>query len=610
MANTKLMYYLKDGEWLSPGRIPLQPGYGEPPTAGAAPLGQTDYAIPSSNVIFVATNGNDSNPGTLSQPKRTILAASNAVRSLGTPSQPAVVVIRGGVYREGSYEPGNGYYLRWQAYPGEIVWYDGSVAVTTPWIQSGSAWMTDYAAPPLVPLGTDVLAGDPNAALPDMFWLDNVRLQQIADNAVPGAGQYSVNRSTNKVTIGSDPSGKVVHYSAHARAIYSGSRIDLLGIGIRRYRCAISGENIGIFYGGNSQNVIIEHCFIEDMGRNAIAYSKDGSKLRYCTIRDIWQNGFRSTTSDNLIVENNLFERTNRGRWRTQPQSGAIKITRSRDIIIRNNIIKDAERGNLIWMDVAVIKPLVYNNYLDGSSSFSGIWADSGICYEESDGGYPPNLSLIVGNTVLNCHKSVVVCAGGRVIVGWNTISSKWSTTSGPQAILVLQDRDIAVDGQEAPIDEYLRWTIGVRLWSNHILPQEAGWQLLAYDSQGEISSTGRPRALAKFGQNQLAGGEMLQSVVGNNFAPATGVSSAGSIMATIGERNGNRTNRNTPSELAALNGSPVYLVPGGTIGVNTQGLEPVHSAAYPMPSDIAGILGLTTGLKYQGNPLPDPVAI
>ena len=66
MANTKLMYYLKDGEWLSPGRIPLQPSLqyatqwqlraGESLTdnmpSGVPVVNITDYS--TSNDLYVA----------------------------------------------------------------------------------------------------------------------------------------------------------------------------------------------------------------------------------------------------------------------------------------------------------------------------------------------------------------------------------------------------------------------------------------------------------------------------------------------------------------------------------------------------------------------------
>lgn len=579
-------------------------GFSQPEArrVGAEPLGSSAYTIPSGS-IYVALTGNDSNPGTFAAPKRTIIAASEVVKANGTPDQPATVVIRGGVYKEGDYSLGNNYYLRWQAYPGETVWIDGSLVISGSWAQSGSTWTATYAAPPVVLFATDVTAGDPNAHLPDQLWIDGVQQQQIADELAPAVGQFSVNRTANTVTIGTNPNGKQIEYADKTYLLFSGSRVDLLGIGVRRYRCINSpSQRVALYYGGTSMGTVIENCRFEGMGRCALMVTKSDNILRNLTFTDIGQNAILASKADRLIIEQCRLIETNRGRWRQQPEAGAIKVTRIRNLVIRHNYIRDAERGNSIWMDVCCIRPYIYGNYIDGASVYSGVYA-GGICYEESDGGYPPDLGIIVGNTVVNTGGGIVVAAGGRLIVGWNTIDT--APTSQAQAILLIQDRDIAVDGQEAPIDEYQRWTVGVSVWSNYIFPQSAGWQFLAYDSQGQIASTGRPRAMARFGYNQLAGGEMLASVVGNNFAPATG-----NTMLLLGQRNGSRSSFNSPAALLGLNGNTTYRVPAGTFGVNTQGTTVQHAQAYPMPASVAALLGQKPGFQYQGNPLPIPIEI
>ena len=71
---------------------------------------------PVSGVFYVATNGSDSNPGTLSQPWRTIAKAANMLQ----PGQ--TVYIRGGTYNEQLSPPGSGSagnYITFAAYPGE-----------------------------------------------------------------------------------------------------------------------------------------------------------------------------------------------------------------------------------------------------------------------------------------------------------------------------------------------------------------------------------------------------------------------------------------------------------------------------------------------------------
>ena len=93
-----------------------------PEVAGAVALGSTNYEIPPSNVIYLATNGNDSNAGTIALPKATLIGAFAAVPSGGT------IVVRAGVYPQAAQ--GESAAVRksfnLQNYPGEVVWFDGS----------------------------------------------------------------------------------------------------------------------------------------------------------------------------------------------------------------------------------------------------------------------------------------------------------------------------------------------------------------------------------------------------------------------------------------------------------------------------------------------------
>jgi hypothetical protein len=76
------------------------------------------------NVYYVAPTGNDSNPGTETQPWQTIQKAANTLTSGDT------VYIRAGIYREQVIPQNSGsdsnHYITYTAYPGETVTLDGS----------------------------------------------------------------------------------------------------------------------------------------------------------------------------------------------------------------------------------------------------------------------------------------------------------------------------------------------------------------------------------------------------------------------------------------------------------------------------------------------------
>lgn len=576
--------------------------------AGAEPLGAAPYPIPTGAMFVDPVAGLDANPGTIESPKQTLVAASQAIKASGTIETPATVVLRGGVYHEGAYQPGNGYVLRWQAYPGEVVWLDGSSVVAGPWTDNGNGTYTAaYAAPAVPDLGTDNIGDDPNALLPDMCFFDGSELLQVADGATPAAGQFSVNRTTNMLTIASNPAGHEVRVSDIVYLTTSGSRIDMLGIGIRRYRCATNTLHTGIYFGGTSAGTIIENVRFEQMGRNALYVGKNNTTVRQCTFLRIGQTAILGDNCSDLLIEQCHIRQTDTGKWKAQPTSGAIKITVARRPVIRRNYLTESHNGNMIWLDVSCTQVDVYGNHVDGTAVGSATYSDSGICYEECDGGYWDGVqytSRIVGNTVINCHKAIVVAASGNVTVSNNTIGAKWAATATAQAVLVLQDRDVN-SGVQAPFAACPWWNVGVEVLNNVITAQANGWQLLAYDSQNEVPRTRAIAAGLGSASGQQIGGAMLSRVEGNLFAPASGSSASGSIMATVGRADGVRINLNTPAELGGVQATYGLT---GQVGANTQGTVPDHDTAAPIPAAYAALVGLAPGTRHVGNPLPAPV--
>ena len=593
-------------------------------TAGALPVGSATYPVPTSGpVMFVSTTGNDSNPGTLASPKRTVVAASHAIKSQGTATLPATVVIRAGVYHEGGYQPGNGYHLRWQAYPGEAVWLDGSVVAST-WTATGSGtWWTSYNAPTGFPtpdannrVGNDILMDDKNAYLPDMAFVDGVELLQVADGATPTAGQFSVDRTANRLYIGTNPSGKEVRYSDLVFVTTSGSRIDLLGLGFRRYRCVGNVLHTALYFKGTAVDTTIENCIFDQMGRNALYVGRDRARVTSSSFTRLNQTGLLVGDSDGVIVERNVFFDTIRGKWQPQPTSGALKVTAARRCHVRHNRFGASHKGNQIWLDVYVTESFVYGNDIDGTSVDGTTTSDTGICYEESDGGLWSGVqyrSLIVGNTVVNCRKGIVVQSAGWVTVSNNTISTKWS--SGPQSILLIQDRDASdqrVSGislQTSP-----RWCVNNEILNNRVRPQQGGWQFLAWDDQQYTPrQTAIANGLGSPDKGTLAGGEMFSRLAGNWFSPANG-NGGNSTMALIGRpQDTTRLSFNTPAALAVTNTE--YRLSSANVGTNYQSAtDPTtaadHATGEPIRADIAALLGVPVGTRYVGNPLPAPVLV
>lgn len=113
------------------------PGLGGSPiangTAGAS--GTVPGSIPA-NASFVAPNGNDANPGTISQPYRTIQKCATTVASGST------CEVRAGTYYE-TVTPNSGVTIT--SYDGETVTVDGTDAVTGWTIHEGSIYKASIA---------------------------------------------------------------------------------------------------------------------------------------------------------------------------------------------------------------------------------------------------------------------------------------------------------------------------------------------------------------------------------------------------------------------------------------------------------------------------------
>jgi len=87
------------------------------------------------DVYYVATNGNDANPGTLAKPFRTIQKAADITLSGDT------IYIRAGVYRETVTPKNSG--VSFKGYPGEVATISGADIVSGPWtLDKGSIYKT------------------------------------------------------------------------------------------------------------------------------------------------------------------------------------------------------------------------------------------------------------------------------------------------------------------------------------------------------------------------------------------------------------------------------------------------------------------------------------
>lgn len=570
----------------APGREPLpvgSAGWITPPpvTAGSVPVGTANYGIPDTGVVlFVSPSGNNANAGTEASPKLTLSGAiSAASTSFGMPT----IVMRAGSYHETITVSKS---VTIQAYPGEAVWLDGSSTYSS-WTGSGP-W-TSALGPNWSPLDASrfTLTTDPYGNLPEQVWIDGVVQKQIADGSTPAAGEFSVNRTANTVTIGTSPVGKSVRVSDLNYAMILSVPVEVYGIGIRRYS-PVEHEGLSsmLYFGGTSQGSIIENCVLQESFYTALNTAR-AITLRNITVQDCGNSGIQVTTANGFVMERSVIRRINRSLWKGQPHTAGIKITRTEGLLVKDCIIADTPNVIGFWLDVSVTKSVVINLDIDGATVMAGAGGDLGIHSELSDGGNYDGVQH--KSWYVNCRVRNVKFGIKFLAAGWTNIANCEFTAYSSVGVYLQQDQRQNT-GQPGNLDPDVVPWIGYGTGLLNTVIGQGGLQVIAYHDP----ATGDPI---------LLGWDFFDRIAGNWFRPAPPGS-----MVQLGKADGFRNSYNT---LAALAASPSTVgVRGSKLGTNHQGTTaPSDSIADELPPEIATIMGIPSGLKRVGPILPAPVA-
>lgn len=322
--------------------------------AGSMPVGTASYAVPD-GALFVSTTGSDAAAGTRSAPLRTIAAAVNKA-ALG-----ATIVIRGGSYNE-SLMINRGKRLTIQPYPAEAVWLDGSVPVSG-WSRSGatwsvSGWTTKFDSSPThargkpdntTPAWRWVNSAYPMAAHPDQVWIDGVAQSQVGSLQEVKANTFYVDYATNRIYLGSDPSGKQVRASNLQIAMTMlNTDSTVRGIGIRRY--APSVPDLGAVRLFGTTNITLKDLVITENATLGLSISGANTVLSHVTASHNGQMGIGSNRAVGMTVDSVLIDTNNTEHFNSAPSAGGFKFSRAKDVTVRNSVFRD-NFGNGMWFD-------------------------------------------------------------------------------------------------------------------------------------------------------------------------------------------------------------------------------------------------------------------
>lgn len=548
----------------------------DPVVVGSLPVGAAVYAIPGGAVLYVSTTGNNANPGTLASPKASLAGAISAANS-GT-----TIILREGVYTEEVVTPSNKT-LTIQAYPDEEVWFDGSVVYSS-WSGSGP-WTSPTVDWPAISASNYPQVGDGLAHLPEQVWIDDVAQTQIADNGSPAAGQFSVNRSTNVITIGTNPSGKIVRVAEKRVWMTATGPVHLKGFGVRRYSpSSVEGSTSSMLYvAGSAQGSTLENVIFRESGMHAMSLIRPVTFSKF-TIEECNNSGIQVTTSTGTTLREFSIQNINRGGWHPQPIVSAIKVTKSDQFTAIHGIVDHLGGGIGVWMDTSVTRVIVANI----SVNDVGV----GMENEGGDGGFYSGVqhySWWVNNRVTNAEDWALKILDS----GWNKIANN-DFTGARVSINMQQDGRYNHGLAGESTFEITPWvSIHNTLINNKITSTPAISNIIAYSDPPDAmpDPDGGPDFV-------LLGWDFFDLVSGNW--------TLGSDI-ELGKVDGFRNSYNWTT--AATSPAAVGGPPGARLGTNHQGASaPSDTIATPLPDEIADLLGIPHGYQKVGTILPAPI--
>jgi len=371
----------------------------------------TSYPVPA-GAFFVSPTGNDSNPGTLAAPWRTLQKANSTAPARST------IVTRGGVYRGVNLVVDKT--LTFQAYPGEEVWLKGSEVLTS-WTKDGTVWRSDG----WVPRSSMAPGGDPGfidpaypaADYPDQVFLDGVPLGQVLQKSQVGSGKFYVDHTVQKLWIGDDPTGKLVEASSVAIAMFvAAPGTKILGLAFVHYAPNTATPAAVVL---NAPDITVENCVFAFNSYAGLQFNGNVKNMSLGYVvrgNDFVYNGGRGLggyAPNGSLVEKNYVGYNNTEHFKVGWDAAGAKFAHAWHLVVRDNVFE----GNLskgFWCDFACYDLKFVRNIAKGN-------AGAGFYYELSQN------AIIASNLVYNNQIGINATQSGDLAVWNNTISNNGS---------------------------------------------------------------------------------------------------------------------------------------------------------------------------------------
>ncbi|OUE08105.1 hypothetical protein CMsap09_04070 [Clavibacter michiganensis] len=551
------------------------------PGSGSAAIGSTNYAVPA-DAVFVSPTGSNTGSGSKSSPYATIQRAVDAAPAGRT------VVARAGTYHESVIMPA-GKAVTLQSYPGEKVWLDGSRLVSS-WTASGSTrfasgWDLTFDTSPTYTRGKPdnsavgwafVNPAYPMAAHPDQVWVGTAAQKQVGSRAQLVPGTFYVDTVADRLYLGADPGSQPVRSSDLVKALsVRGDGSTVRGIGIRRY--APSVPDLGAVT-VSGRNVTVENLVITDNATTGISMTATGATATALTVARNGMLGMHANYADGLRVSRVLVTDNNTESFNRAPVSGGLKITRSRDVDVKDSAFL-RNRGNSLWFDESVYDIVASgNDVIDGTGH--------GIVLELS-----ATIQVVDNIVARNSLDGILVGDSGHVSIWNNTITGNTRNINIGQG-----DRrasNLATAGhdprQKLP-DPTVTWIVTDITVSNNVLEGGTGNAMLAVEDHSHERSAAQMgiRASGNVYQRDVAGTPRWSIVWSRGAGDPAVYKTVAAFASATGQ---DRTS-------VEVTGRKV-LASGFRLTAEVQGLKATVPVA--IPAQVASLLGTATGSRPLG---------
>jgi parallel beta-helix repeat protein len=426
---------------------------------GASVPGSTAYPVPDGS-LFVSRDGSDEAAGTEAAPVRSVQQAV----TLATSGQ--TIVVRGGVYHQ-RVTVTSDKTLTIQSYPGEVVWFDGSVEVGQ-WVADGArwtavGWTTDFDSSPTFKRGAPdntepgwsfIDPEHPLAAHPDQVWIDDLPQKQVAIAAKLVPGTFAVDSTTGNLYLGTDPTGRIVRASAKTKAFGIQSENSVLrGIGVRRYATSVPGFGAVSI---EAPGVTLENVVIDENATMGLYVAAEGATLTAVTVSRNGMMGAGANFADGLTVTSMLSTGNNTEHFNNAPVSGGFKITRSREVTIEKSRFGE-NFGPGLWFDQSNSDVTIVGNTISANDGH-GLFMEISTSF------------VVAGNTIADNTGNGVKLNNTNDVELWNnTITDNGRDLNIVQDSRRVTDKSVPGRDERGGVDPSMTWIVDDIVVSNNV---------------------------------------------------------------------------------------------------------------------------------------------